>query len=155
MDWFSGGVALAEGWLDAAVSWSNLLSAIGTVVALGVAIEAYRIARRQGVEAQELVARERRTTFELEILRALLAASNSYLEALSPWVAASLNCLPADELPLWRLCSSRHMDRTLTTDMLIAEVVSRRGETGDDWSRVIALELGEEVRQAIARRMSN
>jgi hypothetical protein len=149
-----GGVTLAGKWLDVIVSWSTVLSSVGTLVALGVAIEAYRIAKRQGVEARLMVARERRATFELEILRTLLASSNSHIEATSPWVAVSLSCLPADELPLWRLISDNHMAGTLSSDLLRAEAVRRQGKADGGWSRAITLEMGKEVRMAIARRMS-
>jgi hypothetical protein len=75
------GVALQpeRDWIDYLSFAINVVAAAGSLFAVFLAVKAYQsakkandLAERQGRESRGLVARERRTTFELEVLRDLL-----------------------------------------------------------------------------------
>jgi hypothetical protein len=109
---------LDRDWFDYLAFGVNVVAAAGGVFAAFLAVLAYRsaqkaneLAERQGRESRELVAHERRVTFELEVLRDLheLAGATEMQANLKRWggyaiqeaAGARLRMLPSEEFRSW------------------------------------------------------
>ena len=86
-----------DGW-DWLIVWCTVGAAIVSVIAIGLAIRANRIARA----AQRAVARERRNVFELDILTRIIEISGTVERGAGPVVEGLLRVLPETDMPGFR-----------------------------------------------------
>ena len=64
--------------VDWALAIMGIATGVAGIVGLFLAVAAYRVAKRQMVESRETIARERRTTLELELLRDMIAVVEAH-----------------------------------------------------------------------------
>ena len=84
--------------VDQPIDWPGWLSFFAAVIALGIAVAAYL----QAIRANKQIAAERRTVFELEILRDLLFSIKGGGEVFDRTTPGLVNALPSSDLLLWR-----------------------------------------------------
>jgi hypothetical protein len=108
------------------------LSFIAAVIALVIAVAAIWVTRRQAIVASQQIARERRTVFELEVLRQLLVVDSAG-QVFNVRPAALIEALPSADLPLWRELISFRGRGAQPPDFHqgITEILDRRGAPPD------------------------
>ena len=84
------------------------IAGIAGVVALFYGIAAYRAAQRESAEARRMLARERRITFELDVLRDLIAIVEAHPDSVDFPHFTRLSDFQPEELPFWRFLADVH-----------------------------------------------
>ena len=84
--------------VDQPTDWPGWLSFFAALIALVIGVAAYL----QANKATRQIAVERRTVFELEILRDLLFSIKGGGEVFDRTTPGLVNALPTSDLPLWR-----------------------------------------------------
>jgi hypothetical protein len=144
-------------------------SAVAGILILIVAIFALVQTWRLRIATDKSIARERRTAFELEVLRDLLGPVVSAGEnaVSSPAVRALLAALPLDDLPLLRLCQKveddNEVDYTIPGSSIRQALLDemQRQRPGHDLSeyhntdRLVLLTLADEIRASMEKRVSS
>ncbi|MFF5171753.1 hypothetical protein ACFY3U_03855 [Micromonospora sp. NPDC000089] len=145
-------------WFDWAALVLDTTATLAAIAALGLAVFAINLTRRQGERADSALIRERRAAFELQVHRDLLdsiataTGSDMRMSKLRQIAQVRLAMLPPSELPVWRAYahSRMHGDGKDRLAMELAKVGAvNETKTGYDplfWG------LLEDLRLALERR---
>jgi hypothetical protein len=129
----------------------SLLSFIAALIALGIGVAALVQANR----ASKQIAVERRTVFELEVLRELLLSIKGGGEVFNRTSPGLVNALPPTELPLWReLIELRGTgDQPPGFDDAVQRTLDRHGVPADLNGERLAHGLANDISAAIKMRV--
>jgi hypothetical protein len=158
---------VARDYVDWIVIIFGTASGVAGIVGLFIAIAAYRSTKQQATEARRLIAKERRTTFELEVLRDMLGVIDAHANSVDMPHYTRLALIPPDELQFWRFLADLPALRDPTAyataeaknATVTAQIVQRMDVDGvpaiDDTSLSAAGRFGWRVRLGLLRDVQN
>jgi hypothetical protein len=100
-------VAVTRDFWDWLALWATLIAAVLALVALGVGAWAIHRGNVIATAADQALARERRSTFELGVLARIVEESGHSLPGSLQVVRGLLRVLPSDDLPAMREAIAR------------------------------------------------
>jgi hypothetical protein len=139
--------------VDSGPMWTDVVSAVGTIAALLLAALAIVITMRQGRETDKMIADQHQAVSELEVLRDLMRQGMHYHVPSSPNVRGLLDCLPKEDLPVWRKCAEiedQYGDVRPKLEEWLTQREPRRHQNFDRW---VALAMADDVRKSMTRRV--